>query len=1381
MAKFDFETFNPGKPNEFETYIERLDCTFLARETADDKKVHVLLSVIGSETYMIAKNLTAPALPSTKTYNELVNALRGYFTPRVNVVAQRFRFHKRCQNSDESVTAFMNSLRYIASTCEFGAFLNDALRDQFVCGLFNADTQRKCLTETNITLENAFNLAVSMESASAGLSIMKPDPVIARVSCKFPDRVPVPSRGKPKGRVSTETFTQDPKVEYCFRCLSVNHKANFCKHKSTVCNFCKFRGHLERACNRKKKNSDSFKVTSASKHSINQVSGSSNSLAESRSEINRDVINSVSFGEAKIDSQSQDSLNLVNCVGLNNAGKSPYSITMRIQGIDVNFLIDTGAAVSLVNKETWRRLGSFCLNKCSPRLSTYTGEEIRVLGTGEVTIGNALNEVNGCLTVVDSENTNNLLGQDLLQKFKIDWQSVHTVKCCSELNPISDVSELPLKYPDVFKKELGLLANYEAKLYLKPDAKPKFCKARTIAFGIKAKVEAEIKRLKNEGILEPVNFSEWATAIVPIQKSDGISVRICGDFKVTLNPQLCVEQYPMPNTNEILSKLAGTRYYSKIDLSQAFNQLKLDKDSQKLTVINTPWGLFKYTRLAFGISSSPSLFQRAMDNVLQGIPNVISRVDDILISTKTKEEHMSVLDLVFERLQKYNLRVRRDKCEFLTTSVKYLGHIISAEGIRPDPEKLQAIRDCKIPSNVTEVRALCGFVNYYSQYIPECSKILAPLYRLTKKNVQFRFDKSCYAALKQLQVILTNKMWLAHFDPDLPIKLTVDASPIGLGAVLSNVDQSGQELPVRFASRTLSKAESNYSQIEKESLAIIFGITKFHEYLFGNFFTIESDHKPLINLFGEHNTIPTIVASRLQRWAIKLAAYDYTIIYRKGEDNIADMLSRLPVSDKDPESENLKGLTEGDRVQIMRINSLPVRAEEVAKATREDPLLSKVLQFQKFGWPEEVSLELKPYHTKSVEFTIEKEVLLKGIRVVVPSKLRERVLEQLHDTHPGIQRMKGIARSHVWWPNIDRDIEKYVRNCVSCQLAMPRNHEATVHPLLWPSTPWYRLHIDYAGPFKGSYWLIVVDATSKWPEIVRIKEPNSKNTILALETIFSRFGYCEQIFSDNGSCFTSDEFRNYCEGKGIKLIFSSPWHARSNGCAERMVESFKNMVKKEDPAPSELDLFIARYLLNYRTSKHATTGRCPHEILFKLTPKTIMHRIHPCTSDFVLGKQLDQQDRSVSSQSNKQFFVGDRVLARDYRSSNSNKWILGTIVSRRAPLSFLVEVGQELWRRHADQLRCPGNGFMSDEPKEPLDSMRQHWKVETPTLTMHESKSNPVSTPEEPVGTPKEFPSQPEEPVQTPMESTSQQKEPIIRRYPMRERKPPDYFINTDY
>ena len=265
------------------------------------------------------------------------------------------------------------------------------------------------------------------------------------------------------------------------------------------------------------------------------------------------------------------------------------------------------------------------------------------------------------------------------------------------------------------------------KLNVDSNATPKFFKARSVPLALKGKVEAELDKLESMGIISPVQFSKWAAPIVPVLKHNG-AVRICGDYKVTINQASLVDTYPLPRIDELLANLSGGKYFSKLDMSQAYLQLPLDKQSREYVTVNTPKGLYEYNRLPFGVSSAPSIFQRTMENLLQGIKGVSVYIDDILISGSTVEEHLQTLDKVLERLNNAGLRLNKYKCFFLRSWIKYLGHIIDKDGLHPTKEKVQAIREAPTPRNVGELRSFFGIINYYSRFLPNLSSKLAPLY-----------------------------------------------------------------------------------------------------------------------------------------------------------------------------------------------------------------------------------------------------------------------------------------------------------------------------------------------------------------------------------------------------------------------------------------------------------------------------------------------------------------------------------------------------------------------------------------------------------------------------------------------------------------------------
>ena len=349
-------------------------------------------------------------------------------------------------------------------------------------------------------------------------------------------------------------------------------------------------------------------------------------------------------------------------------------------------------------------------------------------------------------------------------------------------------------------------------------------------------------------------------------------------------------------------------------------------------------------------------------------------------------------------------------------------------------------------------------MNYYHSYLPRLATATEPLHRLLRKETEWNWDKDCASSFASVKELLCSAPLLTHFDPTLPIVVHCDASPYGLGAILSHLMSDGTEKPVSYASRTLSVAERNYAHIEKEGLALVFAVKKFHQFLFGHRFLLYTDHKPILGLFAENRELPTRAASRVLRWALLLAAYDYELKYRPGSSNgNADGLSRLPV---DARSGDISQTVVS--VNLMELVSSPVTEKEVRAATRTDAELGVVLNRTLEEWNGPVSPQLKPYSLRADELTTEGGVLLWGSRVIIPKVLRHKVLAELHEVHPGVSRMKSLARSYVWWPGIGGEIEELVRHCDTCQKNHRKPTSAPVHPWERPSSPWERLHIDHA-------------------------------------------------------------------------------------------------------------------------------------------------------------------------------------------------------------------------------------------------------------------------------------------------------------------------------
>ena len=561
---------------------------------------------------------------------------------------------------------------------------------------------------------------------------------------------------------------------------------------------------------------------------------------------------------------------------------------------------------------------------------------------------------------------------------------------------------------------------------------------------LRGAVEHELDRLESVGVIERVSHSDWAAPIVAVPKSDG-TVRICGDYKVTVNSALDIDQYPLPRPDDLMACLSGGHRFSKLDLSSAYQQMTLEEESRPFVTVNTHRGLYQFTRLPFGIASAPAIFQKAMVSILQGLPHVICYLDDILVTGTTDQEHLQNLEEVLARLQQHGIRLKQEKCQLMCDSMDYLGHHIDSKGIHAASTKVEAIQEAPEPRSVHELRSFLGMINYYGKFVANLATLLHPLNELLESDQKWTWSKECATVFREAKRQLSSTPVLVHYNPSLPICLAGDASNYGVGAVLSHVTADGSEHPIAFASRTLSSHEMNYPQVEKEALSLVFGIKKFHKYVYGRRFTLVTDHRPLTAILGPKAGIPTLAAARLQRWGLLLSAYSYDIQFKSTEHHAnADGLSRLPL----PMTVAPNNHSVDSDYNIGQIQALPVSFSKVEKTTRTDAVLSKVLLYARSGWPEEVPEALKPYWNRRLELTTEGDCVLWGIRVIVPHKLRQDILNMLHEGHVGIVRMKSVARSYVWWPGLDGELETLAKSCPSCQEVQKAPAVAPLHPLV---------------------------------------------------------------------------------------------------------------------------------------------------------------------------------------------------------------------------------------------------------------------------------------------------------------------------------------------
>lgn len=364
---------------------------------------------------------------------------------------------------------------------------------------------------------------------------------------------------------------------------------------------------------------------------------------------------------------------------------------------------------------------------------------------------------------------------------------------------------MPRKHSNLFQDSYDGWKGYEAHIRMKTDATPVFHKPRRVPYALREPVEAELQTLEKNGVIVKMDRSRWASPIVVVRKTDK-SVRICGDYKVSINPFVEDEQITLSTTQDLYVQLSGSKVFSKLDLSHAYAQLKVDEESREFLTINTHKGLYSFLKLACGVKSAPKIFQMKMDQILPGIPKCVCKQDDILIGAETVKEHLDIVEMILERLSEYNVHLKLPKCKFLQSSTVHLGFEYSTDGLRPVEDSVEDIKKASHPTNVSQFRSWLGMIQYYHQFLPDLATVLTPMHHLLKKGVAWEWTSECQGAFEACKQSLTSENILVHYNPKQKLKLTCDASSYGLGAELSHEFENGDEKAICYASRTMSSS-----------------------------------------------------------------------------------------------------------------------------------------------------------------------------------------------------------------------------------------------------------------------------------------------------------------------------------------------------------------------------------------------------------------------------------------------------------------------------------------------------------------------------------------------------------------------------------------------
>jgi hypothetical protein len=1005
-----------------------------ASEKSEEIKAAMLMHCVGEQAVDVIDTLGLTE-NELKVKDTIIAKLDAYFVPKTNESVERHKLNVRVQGSTESFNDFLKDLRYIAASCNFGNMKDDLIKDRIVCGIYNAKVKDRLLREDGLDLDKAIKICRAAECTESHLKNLydgqKTEIGVVGTSRsgkydkggkgsgrqndgRNPRTSGANNGGQTSGRSgswqqgSTQGVRQQRQgrrddnakqqaASGCGRCGFDRHNYNSCPAVGQTCANCKKIGHYARVCRNAKVNEINVNDTN------NQDSDSeSESYAIGSFEVNNKVETCI-LGYMGEENSEDDWLTKMYLTEINKT---------------VTFKLDSGAQTNAIPEFLFKKLGlEHTLKPCMIKVTNYSGSSINVVGK--------------CMLELKHRGKNHIL-QFLVVKTKPGAQIVLGIKTIKALNLavlIDTINENKLdpliEFKDVFKG-IGRIKMEPVDIKLKQNYETVIIPCRKIPFRIIDKLKDELDRMCNDGIAARVTEpTEYVNPIVVVKKPND-KIRICLDPQ-TLNNNILREHYKLPTFDELTREMKGSKYFSVLDANKGFWQIELTEAASRLTTFATPFGRYRFLRLPFGISNAPEIFHRIFSQLFEGIPGCTIYIDDIIIHTKTREEHDEVLLKVLEKAREAGVKFNKDKCKFYQTKVKYTGHIFSERGISPDPNRVEAIKQIKTPRNAKELSRFMGVITYVSRFIPNLAQRTKNMRQLMKRDIEWLWTDEHEKEFNDLKKALIESPILQFFDSDAEIILSVDSSKDGMGAVILQ-----NQAPIAYASKSLTECQQGYAQIEKELLAITFGCQKFHQYLYGKRFVVETDHKPLETIFKKPLSKCPL---RLQRLRITLQNYDIEVRYKPGKHlYLADALSRAHYDDKDCIINENDIQAQIDLIQLSDGIS-PKRKEIIIAETNVDSELIELKKVIKEGWPimkSSLNDQVKPYWSIRDELTEINGLILKGNQIVIPKALRQEMLNRLHYVHLGLEKTMLKAKEYIYWPLMQSQLKNKIENCESC-------------------------------------------------------------------------------------------------------------------------------------------------------------------------------------------------------------------------------------------------------------------------------------------------------------------------------------------------------------
>lgn len=1232
-------------------------------------RVSTLLSVIGEEAVKAFDTFAWGEGQSENSITDVLAKFDEYCEPRTQVIYERYRFNNRKQEPGESISAYVTELRVIAKNCAHDEITPDEiLRDRLVLGVRDEKVRERLLRVNDLTLSKAIDICKAAEQTSQQLKLL------ASGTEESVGAVRTQQRNEPPQNTRRP---RDPPIQRTeCRFCGYQHGNRQCPAKGQTCHKCGQKNHFQSRCR-------------ATNPKVNTVE-----------EVPEEV-----FRISKVGSRSRALITM--------------EVGMQGNQSQVTFQLDTGAECNLISlKDYQRATGDVDLaqvKRCSHKfIKTYTNERYKILGSTELPTWRHEKR-----NVLPFNITKDDLGP-LLSYSTCIGLGLITINDCDSPSNVSSLEDTPSvgiavtvgiadileEYKDVFEG-LGDLPG-EHHIVTDDTVPPVVHPPRRVPVALRNQIKEKLDEMVTSGILAPVTEpTEWVSSMLVIVKPN--KLRICLDPR-DLNKAIRREHYQMPTVEEVATRLSQAKKFTVVDAKDGFWQKRLDTESSYKTTFNTPFGRYRWNRMPFGISSAPEVWQRTMHEFVEDLEGVEVIADDFLIAGFGNTEHEVNQSLArnerafLEKCRLWNLKLNRAKVKWHQSSVKFMGHLLTSQGLMPDPEKIQAILQMPEPEDVTSLKRFLGMVTYLAKFMPHLSEMTEPLRRLEDKNVEFQWLEQHSLAMKTIKKFLTEAPVLRYYDINKPVTVQCDASQSGLGAVLL---QDGQ--PVCYASRALTDTESRYAQIEKEMLAITWACDKFDQYLYGrDKITVETDHEPLKSVFKkEIHKSP----KRLQRMRLALQKYNLEVQYKKGTlMHIADALSRAYLETTDgaqTEFCEIRALEMVNHEEYIRVE--PPKRDVFRQRVAEDADIQELIRVIKQGWPEKKNCPpaAQPYYDERGELIESQGLVFRGEQLVVPVSLRKEMLNQLHSSHIGIGGCVRRAREILYWPRMSAEIRDFVSRCTICQTYRPEQAREGLQPHELPSRPWQKIGADLFVLGQQTF-LIMVDYWSNFFEVVEIHKKTAQAVITQLKVQFARHGIPEVLITDNGSEFDNREFQSFSSEWNFDHRTSSPRYPQSNGKVENAVKTCKGLLMKAKD--DKKDPLLA--ILDWRNTPSEGFSTSPVQRLMGRRTRTLLPTaavllrpnsdIKTTASNLAARKRLQCKQYNRGIKNLAPLKAGDSIRMK---LPGEKKWSLGHCTRPLARRSYEVEVEGRRFRRNRRQLRSTMEP--SPEPCSPIDEPHQ--------------------------------------------------------------------------